>query len=322
MVRLRWPPAEPPKSPARSWQYKAAQAWASFKRELYGIRKDPSYTPAFVMLGVCVAGLLAWKAFGTHEWGELWPELGGMVFDIIFVVLVFGFFERRNRRRSDIARQHEVIADFKRWDSQEARLNIAGAIRRLNQQDVFAVDLGGARISDFEFAAVGIRSIAGSTFYDGSWGDPHHRTEVSLTRVKFDHLDCSTVCFSPFDPMEALAGFQMRWATFEDCSFVKSDLTGATFNGAALEWTAPPPASLFVEEEYDDGIHRIPFAYGPFDNTSLKGVSFRGARFKNADFRGAEDVAKADFYRASGLDEALFDTDEIKALALASANRE
>lgn len=66
-----------------------------------------------------------------------------MTLDVFFILIVFALFEHRRNKRQDIARQLEVIDDYKRWDHPDAHLRIAGAIRRLNRLGVFALDMAG-----------------------------------------------------------------------------------------------------------------------------------------------------------------------------------
>lgn len=318
MVRVRWTSSEPKRGRKRRWRrLKPVPAW---RRELQEVWLTANLTYALSLLALCAALTVGLQWIGHYEWADLWPELGGMSFDIFFILIVFAFFEHRRARSVEIERQRETIDDYKRWDAPEARLRIAGAIRRLNRKGITALNLSGAKLSDFRFAEMGIPSLVGSSFYDGSWGDPHHVGDVTLSRVEFSHVDCSDVCFSPYDPFEALS-LAFSHASFTDCTFTNATLTGARFNGAELAWSEAPPESLYDYEEGEDGqSYSIPTGYGPFHDVSLEGVAFRAVKFKNADFRGATDIEKADFFRATGLEDALFYGDD-KQAALASASR-
>lgn len=302
--------------PAPPWQQKLQKLWRDFVQ-------DTDFPTAIGLLGLCLAITVAWKLLLPTFLTDLWPEMGGMVLDVFFILIVFAIFEHRRRRRSEIQRQHEIIDDYKRWDAEEARARIVGAIRRLNRMEVFAINFTGATLSDLSFARAGVRSIAKSVFYDGQWGEPHQVTRVSLCRVDFDNIDCKEVQFSPFDPFEALAPTLTRYAQLEDCSFISADLRGALFNGAQMIWTAAPPDSLYEPIDEADGQGGfMQVRYGPFHDADLEGASFRGATLRNADFRGADNVGSVDFFRATGLDEALFDDAATKTAALRSALRE
>jgi len=265
----------------------------------------------------CVLIAIAWSKAAPDFWPDYQVEFVGMIFDIVFILILFSFFERRRQRQQDIKRQEETIQDYKRWDSEEARYRLAGAIRRLNQMGVHRIDFSGTTISDFSFSKHEIESIEGSNFYDGGWGQPTRQTQVACTRVAFDWLVCRNVCFSLFDPLEGLANFNSGYAKFEDCSFINCDLSGAIFNGSSLWWSDVPPKTLFAIEEDDSGQqYSIPTGYGPFSEANLKHATFTNVDFRNADFRGANNIETANFAGAKGLETAYFDTEEIKKQVL------
>lgn len=297
------------------WQVAVQKRWAAF----WGA----PFPEALAILVVCASGVVIWRLLQpTLQLNDLWPELAGMTLDVFVILVVYESFRRRRDRASEIARQQETIDDYKRWDSEEARHRIAGAIRRLNRLGVVELRLAGLSLSDFQFAKAEIHSLAGSTFYDGTWGEPLRQAEVRLSRVSFAWVNCRGVVFSPFDPFEVIAPEEARSAILTDCDFFRSDLRDASFNGAALFWTEAPPKSHYVEEENDDGsIGMSPVSVGPFDETDLAGASFRACAFRNAEFRGAMNLQQADFFRAMGLETAIFDNAEDRSYALTSASR-
>ena len=311
--RQGWAPPPP-------WQARTEQSWRLLTAET-------NLGTAIAIFIFCACLTLVWGVSHHHALDDLWSELGGMTLDVLVILIVYEIFLHRRARREEIERHRETIDDFKRWDAEEGRLRIAGALRRLGRRGVSAIDFSGLRLSDFDFAKQGVRSLKGSSFYDGVWGDPHHDSRVALTRVSFSHTNCAQVRFSPFDPFEALdtagwASNMTRWAVLTDCSFDDTPLNGAVFNGAELAWTEPPPADHYTYDEGEDG---QPFSmresYGPFYRADLSRTQFRGCRFRNADFRDAENLATADFFRAQGLEEAIFDTEADRQIALASAAR-
>ncbi len=297
------------------WQEWIEARWASFQS---------SHQPfAWSLFAACVVGLLVWSRLDTNlRFDQIWPEVGGMALDVFVILIVYETHQGRRAHKAEIARQHEIIDDYKRWDADEGRLRIAGAIRRLNRQRIYNVDLSGAILSDFAFASAGIKRLTGSTFYDGTWGEPHRQTEVSLTRVSFDWVECNDVLFSPYDPFEALSTTAPRAARLIDCSFFEADLRNATFNGAELAWTGPPLEELYeYEDDEEGGCQRHQVAFGKLHGAKLSGASFRACIFRNADFRGVEDLSLVDFFRAEGLEEAKFDCDADRDCALTSARR-
>ncbi|NYT40785.1 pentapeptide repeat-containing protein [Sphingomonas sp. R-74633] len=276
---------------------------------------------AIGLFAACATITFIWWRLDPQDPNNLWPEMGGMTLDVFFILIVFALFEHRRSKRQDIARQREVIDDYKRWDHPEAHLRIAGAIRRLNRMGVFALDMSGARLTDFGFARVGVQSLEGSTFYDGRWGERFGDSSVKLNKVSFDHLNCRNVTFSPYNPLSGLGDLAIHFSHFVDCSFNEVDLQNSRFNGSELHWSEPPPETHMEEweEEEDGSVARAQSSYGPFYRASLRGASFTGCRFSNADFRDSEDILEADFAGAKGLETAYFDNEEIRSAVLSQA---
>ena len=291
------------------------------------IRAEDRFGPIPTAIAIAVAIiLLLWAFSGWYgdDLGEIFRgiyiEAGGAVMDIVVFGILLAFLTSMTERRREITRQMELIDDFKKWDSDEARHRIAGAIRRLNKLDRTAIDFSGIEISNFRFRWLEIRSIAGSTFYDGSWGTWSGRDQVTLTEVDFANVDCRDVIFSKFNP---LSGFDLsaHFATFKDCNFVGAELQGAVFRGAYLEWSEESPEEIGKWEDMGDGNGAyIQTHYPPFDRADLKGASFEDVVFRNADFRNAKNIQECTFSGARGLDECLFDNEEVREQILRKAD--
>lgn len=294
----------------------AAANWRTFWH-------DTNFPMAIGLFVVCATITYMWWLWQPQDPSNLWPEMGGMTLDVFFILIVFALFEQRRNKRQDISRQREVIDDYKRWDHPEAHLRIAGAIRRLNRMGEFALDLAGARLTNFSFPRSGIQSIEGSTFYDGRWGEKFGDSSVKLDRVSFDHLNCRNVTFSPYNPFAGFGDLDTNLSCFRDCSFVECDLNQAIFNGAELHWTVPPPETHLEYWDDEDGSPACAqISYGPLYHADLRQTSFKGCRFKNADFRDTENILEADFTGAKGLEDSVFDDDDIRAAVLAQASGE
>lgn len=262
-----------------------------------------------------------WQSLIPDFYHDLWVEFWGLTFDVVFILLIFAFFEHRRQRFLQIQSQHDIIEDYKGWDSEEARFRLAGAIRRLNKMGVCAINLSGARISNFSFGRNNIGSLRGSIFFDGTWGEPIGESSVVLSKIDLSHLDCRSVTFSPYDPFSGLGFDIQRHARFEDCSFIETNLRGATFNGASLKWTEAQPGSHYeFEEDPETGQgFATQVSRGPFDGADLSGASFSGSVLENADFRGALGVLEADFSEATGLEATVFDDEDTKSAVVANA---
>jgi uncharacterized protein YjbI with pentapeptide repeats len=252
-------------------------------------------------------------------WPGVLVEFNGMLLDIIVFGLLIAAFARSTERRREIKRQSEIIDDFKKWNSDEARYRIGGAIRRLNRLGKFDIDFGGVELFEFSFARQDIKDIKGSVFYDGTWGRAGSRDRVVLQNVDFSYVDCRDVTFSKFHPLSGLT-LSSAFAEIRDCSFRDSDLRGATFRGAHMEWTNEHPSELGIWHDFEDGTGDFEQThYPPFWRTRLKGASFAEVTFKNADFREAEGILDCDFLKARGLDTCLFGDEETKKAVIAKA---
>lgn len=278
-----------------------------------------------VILAILTAGgLYLFKGFYA-EWGSieqgLYVEVAGAFFDIVVFGVIIAFFLFLRDRRQRVERLQEEIDDFKKWDSEEARYRIAGAIRRLNRLGKTDIDFGGVELSKFSFRRHDIKSISGSTFYDGSWGTLGSRDKVKLERVDFSALNCRNVVFSKNNPFVGFGSLGEN-ASFIDCDFSFSDLRGATFKGAHLEWTEEHPNELGAWHDEGDGNRSFEQRHwSPFGEAELMGASFEDTVFKNADFRQARDILSCNFSGAKRLETCLFDNDEIKDEVIKLAQR-
>ena len=234
---------------------------------------------------------------------------------LVFGVVIGVVIVRRDRRR-EIRSQQELIDDFKKWDSEEARHRIAGAVRRLNRLGQTAIDFVGMEMSRFSFRGHDIESIAGSKFYAGAWGSLGSREKTVLREVDFSYVDCRDVVFSAFHPLGGL-GIQVPHAQLRDCRFEEANLRGATFKGALMEWTQEPPEETGHWEETQEGEPLwVPEYHSPFHLADVAGASFEDVVFDNADFRDAENLDKCSFAGATGLEDCIFDSEEDKRQVL------
>ena len=298
--------------------------WNSLRKKARAVKWFGPIPMATAFAGVII--LLLWVFSGWYGGapGEIvrgiYIEAGGAVMDIVIFGVILALLVDMTSRHRDVTRQLELIDDYKKWDSAEARYRIAGAIRRLNKLNRTAINFSGIEISDFRFRWLEIESIAGSTFYDGSWGTWSGKDRATLRDVDFSGVDCRNVMFPKSNPFPGLKA-PGRLATFTDCSFQEAQLQGAVFRGACLEWSENPPEEMGTWEDMEDGNAVFLQTYSsPFHGADLKGASFEGVLFRNADFRGAENVEECSFTGAKGLDECLFDSKEVKEEILRKAS--
>lgn len=268
-------------------------------------------------LGLLVACYLIVQIFGVDVGAEnIWTEFWGLIFDILVILVGFGFIQNWKQRRDDITRQRELVEDLKRWDNEESMHRIVGALRRLNGFGQTAVDLTGAALSDAKLKGYGVTSLRGSKLSGGGWADETLR-ESSFKNVDFSRLDLRDVVFG-FDAW----GFgSANSGRYEDCNFWESDLRGSCFDAAELDWTTPPPDTLdeVIAEEDDSRPIMARTHHGSFNDADLAHTSFKKCRFHWADFRGAYNIEAAEFIGATGLETCAFDSDELKTRLMARA---
>lgn len=298
--------------------------WSSLQKK---IRTVDWFGPIPIAIAIAAVLVLLLRVLAVWYGGApgeilrgIYIEAGGAVMDIVVFGIVLAALAAMTSRRREITRQMELIDDYKKWNSDEARYRIAGAIRRLNELNRTEIDFSGIELSDFRFRWLEIESIAGSTFYDGSWGTWSGKDKVTLTDVDFCAVNCRNVLFSKFDPLSGF-GMAFRSATFTDCNFQSSQLQGAVFRGAHLKWSKEPPEEMGEWVDVDEGPPAFrPTYYPPFHEADLKGTSFEDVLFENADFRGAKNIEACTFSGARGLNECLFDSEEVKEEVLRNAS--
>jgi uncharacterized protein YjbI with pentapeptide repeats len=273
---------------------------------------DTLIGPSFIVLMICLAFAIIWGGVSSFpEHGDLLVEFWGLIFDVCVILVGFGFIQYWKQKRDDIARQHELIEDFKDWNSKEARYRILGALRRLNRSGQTEVNLSGTVFKDVSFRKNGITSLRGSLLSGGGWGFEGYRTS-QFTKVDFSGVDCRNVIFEKGTVLNnILIGPS---AQYLDCSFWEADLQNAIFDGATLKWSSPPPSEMgeLVDEDQAGNPIFSRTVADCFNDADLALTSFKKCTFKNADFRLAVNIEKADFTGSKGLETCIFDNEEIK----------
>lgn len=240
-------------------------------------------------------------------------ESGGVFLEIVLLVAVLGFYEQWRSRRSEIERLRERIDDVKRIDDPHSHGMIASAIRRLAKHKLTNIDLRGIRLTNFSFTEYDISSLEGAIFSDGLHFESQSKNFTKLKGVSFVSMNCEGVKFGTGN---------LSMATYEDCSFLGTNLRGAKFIGASLSWTKSKV--IADENEWDEEIDQEEDGrpiytrtyYPAFQEANLEGASFSKTRLQYADFRGARNVLNADFTKATGLCTCYFDEGVKEALLL------
>lgn len=153
------------------------------------------YAPPIAIAGGWVVLLLCLRGSISDIEQGVYVEAWGTLFDITFVVLLIGWFELRRERKQHIVRYSEEIEDFKRWDTEVARVRIAGNLRRLAKLGVTAFDLRGIILRDFSFFQNRITKLRGTAFNTNAISGLANFGTV-LENVDFSATDCVGVVFS------------------------------------------------------------------------------------------------------------------------------
>jgi uncharacterized protein YjbI with pentapeptide repeats len=300
-------------SAATTGRLKSAREVRMPKRKTWNWRRTVTaigsswWTVASTVL-VLSAGIAVFFWYVYDQLDEYWKGVATNTtagfFDVVVVVFTFGAYEQFRRRSDDITRLRERIEDVKRFDDPRAHSIIGSAIRGLARFGLTDIDLRGARLTNFSFSSNGIRSISGAVISDGLYFDDEMKNFAKLNSVAFTGVDCSDVCFSSGD---------LSLATFNDCAFQGASLVDAKFNGTSLRWTVEKVIADEADwqelvDEAEDGSPIYARIYNPaFDGADLTNCSFKKVRFQNADFRGAQNIEKAIFDGATGLETCHFD---------------
>ena len=281
----------------------------------------PAWPAAAVVVLLLVILIPLWSSYS--DFSELirgiYVAAWGTFFDVLIAGFVLVLFAVWRRRRESIERYIEEIEDFKKWDNEEARLRIAGNVRRLAKLGKTDIDFSGITLKNFKFVSHDIESLRGAIFSLGPRLDKMSKNSTLLENVDFSFVDCTNVVFSKSFFKSSVMGL-----VGTNLAFTDAKLSGACFEGAKLTWTdyKANKSEWYVDHgEDDDGNPINEQAYYPaFSGADLKGCSFKYVELDHADFRDADSILEADFSGAEGLDTCFFE-DDVRDRILASAKK-
>lgn len=267
-------------------------------------------------------------AGAPFDWSGVTTELWGLLAEVFVLGIVIFYVGEKSQASQFIARQHELISDFRYWDSEEAKFRILGAIRRLQEKGVSTVNIAGVTLSSASLKEHGVTKLDGSVLSGGHWASSIGiRTTSNFEKVDFAECALRGVRFSMGDGLGFFGTreFQKPQASYIDCNFFECDMTGASFEQAELKSTVTPPVDTHEHIADDEKTGQPIFQqthYGEFYNADLSNVSFKNAWLKNVDFRDAEGIEAAEFYGARGLESCVFQNDELKQSIIAKAKEQ
>jgi uncharacterized protein YjbI with pentapeptide repeats len=232
---------------------------------------------------------------------NVFVEAHGLLFDLIVFGVILELYNRRQKKIVDIHRNEEIINDYKKWNSVEGNLRIAGSIRRLARLRKTGIDLGGIALTNFSFIEEDIVSLQGSTFY-GDWDfeKGNKRQNTILTDVSFAQTDCRKVQFGKDLSSHVL---------FINVSFFQTDLRESVFSQVTFKSTSQEQTNKDVERyiAVHGDIDICKFELPGFVCADIEGVKFLDTVFENIDFRYVKNIDKASFENCGGLETCLFD---------------
>lgn len=267
----------------------------------------------FILLTISLLWLLPYYDFFTTVGQGIYIEIWGSLVDIFIVGTIFAFFANRQSTKEKLARYLEEIEDFKKWDSEESRLRMGAAIRRLVRLGKTDIDFSGIVLKNFSFRANDIDVLAGATFSSGIRLDRLSKNSTVLEEVDFSFVDCRNVIFS-----KAFSEGSALGMVGKNLTFIEANLTNSCFDGARMMWDdyIADPKTWYEQVDAEAATTgSIQTHYPSFSGANLLGCTFRYADLSFADFRNAENVLRADFSGATGLETCFFD-ENVRELVL------
>ncbi len=272
-----------------------------------------------VMISVVIIflSLLFFDSLRTDFFDGVFVEFSGMIFDLIVFGILLAIYTYHQEKKTYIQTQEDLIDDYMRLNTDEGKLRIAGALRRIQKKRKYDYNLGGINLSDFSFSSEGILNLSGSSFNTNPLSNHPNRPKLFntiLKNVSFNYTNCSDVVFSK--------GF-MSQTHFEDCNFVECNLVNSSFQNATVKYNIrniKKEKSDWYEDLTGEGTSDQTH-FPSFWNADLSGVSFKSASLENVDFRGAFSLDRAIFSSCRGLETCLFDDNvNIQSLTKESQN--
>lgn len=161
--------------------------------------------------------------------GGLTAEVAGFIFDLILISLLVNYFAIRRQKKERIQRYHDLIDDFRRWRSEEARIRIFGAIKKLNELGVTKMNLDRIDLSKTpnERDALGY-NLTGTSISGVNFSGRVLKGTVMNSVEGEAPCFRSSLLFGVMIERATLDGSVFNMAYLEDVSF-----NGTTFNGVA-----------------------------------------------------------------------------------------
>ena len=214
-------------------------------------------------------------------------ELFGTICDIIIMSILYNYFVTHGEKRIRAQYLIEKINDYKNWKSDESKIIIRSAIRKLNELGVSKIVLANVDISDNVSFCVDITN--GKLF----------RTDMSSIYMRNSKFNNTYITESDF-----------QRCTLVESEFINSYILASNFSGANLQHANFNQAKIINSNFSNTNLQCVNFSnefigkrykkIGPrdYDPPILKDVDFRDAiimeanfnytRIENSNFEGAK----------------------------------
>lgn len=227
------------------------------------------------------------------------------ILDIFLIGFCITKYQEYLNKKTKIKNLQNTIDDLKKINTLEAKHQIAGCIRRMNEDGKFNIDFDGIFLSHFNFKEFDIFNISGSTFCGESLEIGSEKI-CSISNVDFSNINMDSTKFLGFTPLRNLTK-EKASVCINNCCFMGASIKDASFIGVDINYNTFPLDSLY--EEIDNGIY-AQTNYSEFHETDIKNTKFINTNFKNVDFRGVINLQKAIFEECLGLETCSFDFED------------
>lgn len=174
-------------------------------------------------------------------------ELGGFVFDLLLVGILFTIINNKQQERSLVRDYKNIIEDYIHWNSDESKIRVFGTIKRLNNLGVYDIKLTHAKLSKITDASseniVFTIHLKGANFTSAEFADQNLTESTFLDCTSSDAILTGCILFrTKFNNSRIqnvnLTGSKCNSAEFKntifsgDCNFSNTDLKHCNFDGA------------------------------------------------------------------------------------------
>ncbi len=185
-------------------------------------------------------------------------EIFGILFDIILLVLLANWLNKKGEKKRRIEENENEIEDFRTWHSEEAKFRIIGSIKRLNRDNQYKINL--------------TRVFLNGRSQPGGNSD---LTNLNLTKSIFSKTEGQYCNFSN----TMMDGIQDHYSNFNNSTFIRTSIKDAHLQGTNFKH------AYLNDTKFNNSVIT---AQVNFDNAKLLNPDFTNAEFNSASFNNTE----------------------------------